>query len=295
MTDAGALGLLRQGAGMRIALTGATGFIGRHVLDRFDTLSMPVVATTRRIASNLPTLRHVRWVELDVHSPGADVYARLGEPDVLIHLAWSGLPNYRSPHHLETELPSHYRLLSQLVAEGLPAMVVAGTCFEYGLQQGELSETSPASPANPYALAKDALRRQLEQLQQQQAFQLTWLRFFYLYGAGQSEKSLFSQLQRAIDEKQSSFDMSGGEQLRDYLPIQEAATYVCQLALLGKDAGIVNVCSGRPVKLRTLVEAWLLRSNSLMRLNLGRYPYPDYEPMEFWGDAKKLRSVLGVS
>ncbi len=280
---------------MRIVLTGATGFIGRHVLDKLDKLSMPVVATTRRVASNLPNLRHVRWVELDVHSPGTDVYARLGEPEVLIHLAWSGLPNYCSPHHVETELPSHYRFLRQLVADGLPAMVVAGTCFEYGMQQGELSETSPAIPANPYALAKDTLRRQLEQLKQHHAFQLNWLRFFYLYGAGQSAKSLYSQLQQAIGEERAFFDMSGGEQLRDYLPIQEAAAYVCQLALLGKDAGIVNVCSGRPVKLRTLVETWLLRSNSPMCLNLGRYPYPDYEPMEFWGNATKLRSVLSES
>ena len=139
---------------------------------------------------------------------------------MLIHLAWGGLPNYPSLHHFERELPAHYALLKRLVDEGLSTLVVAGTCFEYGMQSGPLAETLAAAPANPYALAKDALRRQLQALQRERPFALTWARLFYLYGEGQAETALWPQLRRAVESGAATFPMSGGEQLRDYLPVE---------------------------------------------------------------------------
>ena len=120
----------------------------------------------------------------------------LGRPDALIHLAWGGLPNYQSLHHYEQELPAHYRLLKDLVGDGLTNLVVAGTCFEYGMQSGPLGETMAAVPANPYALAKDTLRQQLQLLQRELPFALTWARLFYLHGEGQAQTALLPQLRQ---------------------------------------------------------------------------------------------------
>ena len=83
---------------------------------------------------------------------------------MLIHLAWGGLPNYRSLHHVETELPAQYRFLRGLVEAGLQSLVVAGTCFEYGMQSGPLDEEQPTRPETPYGFAKDTLRRELQGL-----------------------------------------------------------------------------------------------------------------------------------
>src|SRR4029078_12337969 len=104
------------------------------------------------------------FVSLDAASPPADVFEKLGCPDVLIHLAWGGLPNYRSRHHFESELPHQYSLLRRLVDGGLRKLVVVGTCFEYGMRYGPLSEGMDPAPANPYGLAKDTLRSQLQYL-----------------------------------------------------------------------------------------------------------------------------------
>ena len=86
--------------------------------------------------------------------------------------------------------------------------------------------------------------------------------------------------------------MSGGEQLRDYLPVAQAARYLVSLALIEKDIGVVNVCSGTPISVRKLVEGWIKENGWPIRLNLGRYPYSDYEPMAFWGDSQKLSLLL---
>jgi dTDP-6-deoxy-L-talose 4-dehydrogenase (NAD+) len=268
---------------MKIAVTGATGFIGRHVLSHLRKHTVDVTAVIRPSSTKASMLQDETVIALDMHNPPANAFELMGCPDVLIHLAWDGLPNYGSLHHYETELPSQYRFLKSLVGAGLPAMVVAGTCFEYGMQSGPLSVDCEARPANPYGYAKDALRRQLQFLRDQTPFALTWTRLFYLYGEGQSETSLFSQLKCAVERGDPVFNMSGGEQLRDYLDVAEAARRIINLALGDGNQHIVNVCSGKPISVRRLVETWIKDQGWSIQLNLGHYPYPTYEPMAFWG------------
>jgi nucleoside-diphosphate-sugar epimerase len=86
--------------------------------------------------------------------------------------------------------------------------------------------------------------------------------------------------------------MSGGEQLRDYLAVEQAADHLVALAGKRREHGIVNVCSGRPVSVRALVEGWIAANGWSIELDLGRYPYPAHEPMAFWGDATKLGQCL---
>ncbi|PIP80777.1 MAG: epimerase, partial [Gammaproteobacteria bacterium CG22_combo_CG10-13_8_21_14_all_40_8] len=83
-----------------------------------------------------------------------------------------------------------------------------------------------------------------------------------------------------------------GEQVRDYLPVRKVAKYLVQLAIKQQNMGLVNICSGQPIRIKTLVESWVRENNWSIKLNLGYYPYPDYEPMEFWGDPSKLLSIL---
>jgi len=277
---------------MKIAVTGASGFIGRAVLAELSRRGIAAVASSRSGNDAHPGAGH-RIVALDLHEAPADAYERLGRPDTVIHLAWSGLPNYRSLHHVDSELPAQYRFLSSLVEAGLQSLVVAGTCFEYGMQSGPLGEDLPMRPENPYGFAKDALRRELEFLKASRPFALTWARLFYLYGEGQAGASLLPQLRQAVARGEKAFNMSGGEQLRDYLAVEEAARLLVSLAAAGCDAGAVNVCSGRPVSVRRLVEGWIRDNGWTIDLNLGHFPYPDYEPMAFWGERLKLDSILG--
>jgi nucleoside-diphosphate-sugar epimerase len=277
---------------IKVAVTGASGFIGQHVLNYLNNLSVEVVAITRSKHANLPKLVNGLWVELDLQNPPENMFSLIGNPDVLIHLAWQGLPNYKSLHHFESELPVQYDFLSTLIKEGLQSIVVVGTCFEYGMQSNSLSEKLDTKPSNPYGFAKDCLRKQLEFLKTRHNFKLTWARLFYLYGDGQSDSSIYPQLKRAIQNSEIKFDMSEGKQLRDYLPVEKVAKYLIDLALLKKDIGVVNVCSGVPISVKDLVENWLDENNWGIELNLGFYPYPNYEPMNFWGDSFYLRSLL---
>lgn len=279
---------------MKVAVTGASGFIGQHVLTELSRLGVQATALLRPTTPVPEAARAHRVARLDIGDDTADdVFERAGRPDVLIHLAWGGLPNYRSLHHFERELPVQYRFLKGMLGAGLHRLVVSGTCFEYGMQSGPLSEEMPAMPANPYALAKDTLRRQLEHLQREQPFMLTWARLFYLYGEGQAANSLLPLLRRAVERGDRDFPMSGGEQLRDYLGAAEVAAYLVALATGQHEGGVVNICSGRPVSVRKLVEGWIAEHHWSITPALGHVPYPEHEPMAFWGDATKLRQCVG--
>jgi dTDP-6-deoxy-L-talose 4-dehydrogenase (NAD+) len=282
---------------MKVLVTGSTGFVGRHVVSRLLERGHEVTAVARdeTKARKFAWFDRVRFIACDIHSQIDSPVERFGQPEAVMHLAWPGLPNYGALSHYEKTLPADYRFLKSLVQGGVGHLLVTGTCFEYGMQSGALTEDLPTAPANPYALAKDTLRKQLQSLQRQHAFILQWARLFYMYGDGQSPNSLLAQLDHAIDSGEAEFDMSGGEQLRDYLPVDKVASRTAALLEHPSCNGVVNVCSGEPISVRRLVEQHLASRRTNIRLNLGRYPYPDYEPMAFWGDASRLAAILQKS
>jgi nucleoside-diphosphate-sugar epimerase len=139
------------------------------------------------------------------------------------------------------------------------------------------------------------LRRQLEFLRRAQPFALTWARLFYMYGKGQPSTSLYSQLAMAVQRGDSAFGMSQGDQMRDFLPIADVAHLIADLALRCHDAGIVNVCSGKPISVRALVEHLQALNGWNIALDLGKHSYQQHEPLAFWGSTERLRSLIGAT
>ena len=279
----------------KILVTGATGFIGNHVVSLLaDQHQVIATGAHESKARNKSWYQQVQFVPFNLadYDAATDYYNYFQEPDHIIHLAWEGLPNYQASFHVDTNLPRHYQFLSNLVKNGAKDLTVTGTCLEYGMQEGALNEAMPVFPTNPYAIAKNSLRKSLEELQQHFAFSLKWLRLFYMYGSGQHPQSLVSQLDAAIESGQDSFNMSGGEQVRDFLPVESVADYIVQVALQSAVTGIINVSSNQPVTVKQFVEAYLFNHGAPMKLNTGVYPYPNYEPMRFWGVNAKLSKIL---
>ncbi|HWB93538.1 MAG TPA: NAD(P)-dependent oxidoreductase [Puia sp.] len=281
---------------MRILVTGATGFIGRYAIAELLRAGHKVVASSAvpEKAASMTWYNEVDYIPLNLArlDETVDYYQYFGRPDSLLHLAWEGLPNYKEAFHLESNYPRHAVFLDNMLRHGLADLTVSGTCLEYGMQEGALREDLPSMPATPYAMAKDMLRRHLQAQNTIRTFGFRWLRLFYMYGGGQNPKSLFSQLDRALEENAASFNMSGGEQVRDFLPVEKMAEYIARVATRQDITGIINVCSGRPVTVKALVETYLRQKGRSLTLNLGYYPYPEYEPMHFWGDDSKLRSIV---
>lgn len=271
---------------MKVAVVGGTGFIGNYVVRSLlnDNIEVIVTGTSIQKAREYFWFDKVTFFELNVNDIENDeVIKELASADKLINLAWTGLPNYNELFHFEKNLFPQYVFMKRLISFGLKDITVTGTCFEYGMKEGEINASTVADPQNPYAIAKDSLRKFLQQLQKKQNFKLKWLRLFYMYGDGQSQKSILAQLEGALMNGDEVFNMSGGEQLRDYLHVEEVSNLIAENALDNQKDGVYNVCSGKPIAIRSLVESYLKDKNKTIKLNLGYYPYLDYEPMAFWG------------
>src|SRR5690606_23628019 len=151
-----------------VLVTGATGYIGNYVIKELLRHNHRVIATS----SNRKKAEMSDWYsEVEYFPFRFEDFASLinyfdffKRTDCAIHLAWGGLPNYKSSVHTEVNLPLQRRFLYNLIENGLKDLTVTGTCLEYGMQEGCLREDMATSPLTQYAIAKDRLRKELEQL-----------------------------------------------------------------------------------------------------------------------------------
>jgi dTDP-6-deoxy-L-talose 4-dehydrogenase (NAD+) len=283
---------------MKILVTGASGYIGNYVVNDLLSRGMDVIASSnnQEKASKCIWFHKVTYIQHDITIVAeSDLFQKFNQPDVVIHLAWEGLTNFMHPSHYEITLFKHYSFLKNLIEKGAKHISVIGTCQEYGMQSGCLSEDMPSMPDTSYSLAKDTLRKFLMEINKIHSFKFQWIRLFYMYGEGQYEKAILPQLNKAIQNGDEFFNMSGGEQLRDYLHVSDIAKNIVQISLQNEVIGIINNCSGKPIKLINFVESYLKETKSNIKLNKGYYPYPQYEPMEFWGDDKKLKQIKNLN
>jgi dTDP-6-deoxy-L-talose 4-dehydrogenase (NAD+) len=74
--------------------------------------------------------------------------------------------------------------------------------------------------------------------------------------------------------------------------VEDIASFIVSITLQQKVTGIINCCSGQPQKLKDIVQQHINGKKSNISVNLGYYPYPDYESMSFWGDNTKLQTII---
>src|SRR5207248_3147062 len=144
-------------------------------------------------------------------------------------------------------------LLRALIAEGCKRFVGAGSCFEYELREAPLREADPVRPATLYAAAKLALCETGQQLARLKGAQFAWGRVFYPYGPQEdSRRAVPAVINALLDGR--SFPATTGEQVRDYVHVEDVAAGFAALLESGSD-GVFNICSAAPASMRELFGA----------------------------------------
>jgi len=279
---------------MHIVVSGATGFIGRSVVRAALARGHAVSALVRDAAvakdllpagdQNLALVPFGSFAELDA------ARLRRGD-DALIHLAWTGVGKYSDPQNLILNLEPQFLFLKAMMDGGISNITVAGSCLEYGLIEGAVREDACTRPVTYYGLAKHGLCRMLDLLQNP-ALQLKWLRCFYVYGPGQRPQAVLPQLLAAIRRGDAVFNMSKGEQVRDFIHVDTLAFNTVLAAEVRENLGAVNMGSGKGTRVIDLVNETITAMNAKIGLNPGYYPYPAYEPFAFWADTEKLKATI---
>ena len=213
------------------------------------------------------------------------------EPSHVILLSWPGLPNYQESFHITRNLPACINLIEQMEQSGLRHLLVAGTCYEYGMQNGSLNENLPTFPQNCYSIAKDGLRRYLASRNGINNMRWCWARIFYPIGIGQNKNSLVPSLIRAIEAGDKNFPITSGRQLRDFIDVNDLAKKLLTLIHQSDPHGVFNIGSGTPRSVLDLVEKIKQDYKSNITINVGHFQDRSDEPLDFWADMEKYDSI----
>ena len=262
---------------MRIHLIGANGFIGKEVMAINDSHEL-ISWSHSHLHNDFDLFDSMTWDNLLNSSP-----------ESVILLSWPGLPNYDDDFHITRNLPHSVKLIRKLVENGCKNILITGTCYEYGLSSGALVETLSPEPINPYAVAKDCLRRYTQQLCRYNNVRWIWTRIFYTYGINQNSNSLYPSLLRAISECRDTFSLSSGNQMRDFIPASKLADMLLTLISGEASSGIYNCGSGVPISIYDFAQSIVSAYSGSLRIESNHSQSRNHEPQSFWADMNKFK------
>jgi len=275
---------------MKILVSGTSGYVGRNLIKFLKDLDCEVV-TICVFQKNLMSLK-MQKKHLDKQLQKLE--PQICDVHTFIHLAWMNTNDWNSSvHHNINKQLSEY-LIKRLCSQGVEHVIVAGTCLEYGISGGNLSENLPAKPKNEYAMAKHALYESIRVMADKNDFRLSWLRLFYIFGGDQPPNTIYGSMMEKIDRGESAFDMSSGQQVRDYLHIDSVCQMILAVVVSKKGLDVVNICSGQGFTLEKHVRSWLndINPEVNLSLNLGALPERKDEPFHLSGSSYKFDSLL---
>ena len=271
-----------------VLVTGACGYIGRHVVAALCERGAEVTAVDFRAAEIDP---RAKLLIRDIFDGSPAIYEELGRPDVCLHMAWKDGFIHNSPAHMDM-LSAHNLFLRTMVEGGLKHLAVMGSMHEIGYWEGAIDEHTPCNPSSFYGIAKDALRRSTLLMTKGRDVCTQWLRGYYIYGDDKKNSSIFSKILQAAEAGQETFPFTTGKNLYDFIEVRELAEQIAATVLQTEVDGVINCCTGEPVSLAEKVERFIKDHGLAIRLQYGAFPDRPYDSPGVWGDAEKIRRIM---
>jgi nucleoside-diphosphate-sugar epimerase len=284
---------------MRCLVTGASGFLGSHLVRELLARQHSVVillrsgAHTERLQDCLPRVSVVRGSLEDT----AELQRILKhEPvDASFHVAWAGVTGeYRnSIDQVTCNVTRSLELWHVLHNAGCKILVGVGSQAEYGSYPGVLCEDMPTTPVTAYGSAKLALGILLKQLCAIAGMRFVWLRLFSAYGPGDDERHMVPGLIRTLMRREKP-PLTLGEQIWDYLYVTDVVNALCA-SLESEAAGVFNLGSGKPCVLRDFILKVRDSIDPTLPLGFGEVAYRCDQVMNLTADIGRLKAATGWS
>lgn len=285
----------------RILITGANGFIGKNLIKSLlrDESKYEIHTILRDTNAIIDNIENKYFVDLtNLESLKKTVFKI--DPNIIIHLAYlknrddqSDILNHE--YYLNLQISSNIIQSSRLLSS-LEKFIFFGSCDEYGIQNEPYREDQLEQPLTSYGLSKLSITKMLKALYYKENFPSLIIRPSVVYGEGQETKMFLPALANAV-KNNISFDMTMGEQYRDYIYVEDLVEAI--IILLSKKnlklGEIINITYGKSFKLKEIAVklANFIYDNGESILKIGNIDYRDTEVMNYHTSNKKVKDLLG--
>lgn len=272
----------------KILVTGANGYIGKHVVSALLDKGYDVYACDIKFDK---VDKRAKKINISIFEEDTDIYKKIGEPDICIHLAWRDGFIHNSENHI-LDLYKHYKFIKNMIDGGLKHLTVMGSMHEVGYWEGAINEETPTNPLSLYAIAKNSLRQMIEVAIKDKDITFQWIRGYYIIGDDLYSNSIFSKIYKSELEGKETFPFTTGKNKYDFIMIDEFVEQIIACSTQKEITGIINCCSGEPTALADMAEKFIRENGFKIRLEYGAFPDRPYDSPQVWGDKRKIENIM---
>ena len=279
---------------MRVFITGGTGFIGKYIVNQLEKEGFNILLLTRTSKENIFSIIKSKKVDI-VSGDLSDINKwknklKQFKPEATIHLAWEGIPDYGVKTSIKN-LKYGLSLFEELADSGRKKIICTGSCWEYGQNQGKISEDLPAKSLNAFTAAKNALHCLGREIAKENNMQFIWTRLFYVYGPGQRENSLIPYIIKCVREGKKP-KIKTPSARNDFIYVEDVAKAIVAILENCNQSTVYNIGSGYSTSIQDIFKI------VYSELNLRYEPKDKVLNTEnsysdnFWADISKIKKEV---
>ena len=261
---------------MKVLLTGATGFIGKHLQRELKNHNHIVL----NLKSNL-----LKKDELEAEILNSDF-------DHVIHLAGlSHLTSFSPSQLYETNVIGSENLISSLEKKGDGInILLASSGHVYAPSEAFLSEESKVQPMSHYASSKLAMEYICNSMIEKN--KLIILRIFNCTGPGQDPSFFIPKVLQSFVNKEKSLDVGNLEVEREFNSVHWLVAIIRNLTEENTPAGVYNICSGKTYRLENILSIISNITSHSLKINICQKIVRKNEQKKIAGNPLKLNKFL---
>lgn len=276
---------------MKILLSGASGFIGKNFLKYFNQNhgEHNILIIGRNLQAN--TKKNL-YLEFDLNNIEKNFNeVKEFNPDVFLHLAWEGIPNY-SEKFSEKNYENTMKIICLIANEtNCKKIISTGSCWEYndGNLIGECREDYLIKPSKPFSIYKQKIFEETKKIANDKRILFNWLRLFYVYGPSQKNSSIIPMLAEKLTQKKE-ININYPANKNDFIYIDDVSKILSEFIINNYISGAFNVGTGKSTSIYELLKIIDLHINGnneisekyLRKVNLSEVK------QDFYASTKKL-------